>query len=147
MGKKNNAASRITYHPLRITDHGSRPMGKITTHKDLDVWKEAMNLAKQAYFITSNFPKEEIYGLTSQIRRAAVSIPSNIAEGAARNSHKEFIQFLYIALGSVAELETQLLLARELGLVKDITLNITDSIERQRKLLLGLIRALKKRNE
>src|SRR5208337_5175176 len=113
-------------------------MGKITTHKDLDVWKEAMNLAKQAYFITSNFPKEEIYGLTSQIRRAAVSIPSNIAEGAARNSHKEFIQFLYIALGSVAELETQLLLARELGLVKDITLNITDSIERQRKLLLGL---------
>jgi len=119
-------------------------MGKITTHKDLDVWKEAMKLAKQAYFITGNFPKEEIFGLTSHIRKTAVSIPSNIAEGAARNSHKEFIQFLYIALGSVAELETQLLLAQEIGLLKDVT--IDESIERQRKLILGLIRFIKNRD-
>jgi len=70
-------------------------MGRMKTHKDLDVWKEAMTLVKEIYEVTANFPKEETYGLVSQIRRAAVSIPSNIAEGAARNSNKEFIQSLY----------------------------------------------------
>ena len=79
-------------------------------HKDLDVWKKAIEFVAEIYKITRNFPKDEIYGLTSQIRRAAVSIPSNIAEGAARNSTKEFIQFLAIAKGSKAELETQLLI-------------------------------------
>jgi len=90
-------------------------MGEIRTHKDLKVWKEAMALAKGIYELTRNFPKEETYGLVSQIRRAAVSIPSNLAEGAARNSNKEFIQYLYVSLGSLAELETQLLLSRDLG--------------------------------
>jgi four helix bundle protein len=88
------------------------------THKDLDVWKAAMELAKLVYLITSKFPKEELYGLTQQIRRSAVSIPSNIAEGAARNSRKEFIQFLHISLGSLAELETQLLLSEKLGFLQ-----------------------------
>jgi four helix bundle protein len=88
------------------------------THKDLDVWKESMALAKQIYLLTAKFPKEETYGLISQIRRSAVSIPSNIAEGAARNSTKEFIQFLYVSLGSLAELETQLLLSKEIGIVE-----------------------------
>lgn len=74
-------------------------MGEIRTHKDLNVWKDSITLAKELYRLTENFPKEETYGLASQMRRAAVSIPSNIAEGAARNSTKEFIQFLYIALG------------------------------------------------
>jgi four helix bundle protein len=69
-------------------------MSKIKTHKDLDVWKEAMTLAREVYKLTKSFPKEEMYGLVPEIRRAAVSIPSNIAEGAARNSDKEFIQFL-----------------------------------------------------
>ena len=73
-------------------------------HKDLDVWKESMNLAREVYLLTQTFPKEERYGITSQIRRSAVSIPSNIAEGAARSSDKEYIQFLYISLGSLAEL-------------------------------------------
>jgi four helix bundle protein len=67
------------------------------THKDLDVWKNGVELVKKIYVATSDFPKEEMYGLTSQIRRSAVSIPSNIAEGSARNSTREFIQFLYVA--------------------------------------------------
>ena len=84
-------------------------------HKDLDVWKKGMDLVLAVYQATGEFPKEELYGLTSQVRRAAVSIPSNIAEGAARNSDKEFTQFLHITLGSLAELETQWILAERLG--------------------------------
>lgn len=116
-------------------------MNRIKTHKDLDVWKESMALAKQVYGLTKSFPKEEIYGLVSQMRRATVSIPSNIAEGAARNSDKEFIQFLYVSLGSLAELETQLLLSRELGFLKNEEIN--GNVERTRKLLLGLIKYLR----
>jgi four helix bundle protein len=114
------------------------------THKDLDVWKEAMSLAKGIYKLTADFPREETYGLVSQIRRAAVSIPSNIAEGAARNSNKEFIQFLYVSLGSLAELETQLLLSKELGFFKNAEIN--ESFVRIRKMLLGLIKHLKGKN-
>lgn len=115
----------------------------VSTHKDLDVWKKAMDLAAQVYSLTARFPKEELYGLTSQIRRSAVSIPSNIAEGAARHSQKEFIQFLHIASGSVAELETQLLLAIQLGLLSGD--HIISHVEEVRKLLLGLLRSLKKK--
>ena len=85
------------------------------THEGLQVWQEGMALAKDVYAATASFPKEEIYGLTSQMRRAAVSVPSNIAEGAARGSKKEFLQFLIIARGSLMELETQILLSRDLG--------------------------------
>jgi four helix bundle protein len=115
----------------------------VSTHKDLDVWKKAMDLAAQVYSLTARFPKEELYGLTSQIRRSAVSIPSNIAEGAARHSRKEFIQFLHIASGSVAELETQLLLAIRMGFIPGDS--IIPHIEEVRKLLLGLLRSLKKK--
>jgi len=118
-------------------------MSGVKTHKDLDVWKEALILAKETYKLTANFPKEETYGLVSQIRRAAVSIPSNIAEGAARSSNKEFIQFLYVSLGSLAELETQLLLSRKLGFLKNEEIN--GSIERIRRMLLGLIKHLKRK--
>jgi four helix bundle protein len=118
-------------------------MGKVQTHKNLDVWKEAMNLAKQIYLTTGNFPKQETYGLTAQIRRSALSIPSNIAEGAARNSHKEFIQFLYISLGSLSELETQLLLSKEIGMIEYS--QFENEIGKIRKMLLGLIRYLKRR--
>jgi four helix bundle protein len=110
-------------------------------HKELDVWKESMLLAKEAYLLTKSFPKEELYGITSQIRRASVSVPSNIAEGAARNSDKEFIQFLYISLGSLSELETQLLLSRDLELTRN--LDIMPKIESTKKKLLGLIKYLK----
>ena len=113
----------------------------LKTHKDLDVWNKAIDLAEQLYLLTGRFPKEEQFGLTSQLRRAAVSIASNIAEGAARNSDKEFLQFLYIALGSAAEVETQLLLAKRLKFLKENAL--FDDVEAIRKMLLGLIKFLK----
>ena len=83
---------------------------RLKTHKDLDVYQNSMELVTDIYHMTKFFPREEQYGLTSQIRRSAVSVPSNIAEGAARKSKPEFIQFLYIALGSLSELETQLII-------------------------------------
>jgi four helix bundle protein len=111
------------------------------THKDLDVWKNGVELVKKIYAATSDFPKEEIYGLTSQIRRSAVSIPSNIAEGSARNGTREFIQFLYVALGSTAELETQLLISKDLGYLKD--LSIFEDLEKIKVQLVNLIKSLK----
>ena len=84
------------------------------THKDLDVWKLSVEFVTEIYEMTKFFPKDEIYGLTSQIRRPAVSVPSNIAEGAGRKSKIEFRRFLYIALGSAAELETQLIIGANL---------------------------------
>ncbi len=114
---------------------------ELKTHKDLDVWKESMRLAREVYQLTQAFPREEIYGLVSQLRRAAVSVPSNIAEGAARASTKEFTQFLYTASGSLSELETQLLLARELGWVTEE--GIFNLVERVRMMIFGLIRQVK----
>lgn len=114
------------------------------THKDLDVWKFSVDLVTLIYELTSHFPKEEIFGLTNQIRRASVSIPSNIAEGAARNSSKEFIHFLYISLGSQQEIDTQLLIARNLQYISEEQYNtITIKIETVGKLLNGLIKYLK----
>ena len=81
---------------------------KINSHKDLKVYQEALLLVKDIYVITSNFPKEELYGLTSQMKRCVISIPSNIAEGSGRKGNAELIRFLYISLGSLSELETQL---------------------------------------
>ncbi|MGQ0693993.1 MAG: four helix bundle protein [Nitrospiraceae bacterium] len=115
---------------------------RLRTHKDLDVWQRSMELTTEIYAITRRFPKEELYGLTMQARRSAVSIPSNIAEGAARNSTKEFIQFLYVALGSAAELETQLLLAQRMGFFSENKpLALLDQI---RKMLTALLRTLKR---
>ncbi|HBX50590.1 MAG TPA: four helix bundle protein [Bacteroidales bacterium] len=87
------------------------------THKDLDAWKSSVEFVTQMYKITESFPKSEEFGLKDQLRRAAVSIPSNIAEGAARNHTKEFIQFLYISLGSLSEVETQLIIAQNLNYI------------------------------
>ena len=102
-----------------------------------------MEFAERIYQLTRDFPKEEQFGLTSQIKRSAVSIPSNIAEGAARNSGKEFLQFLFIAVGSLSEIETQLLLAKRLKFLSEIS--IFDDIESIRKMLLGLIRFLRRK--
>ena len=87
---------------------------KIKNYKDLDIWKRSIKLVEDIYRVTKSFPREELYGLTSQIRRAAVSIPSNIAEGFTRFHNKEYKQFLYIALGSCSELSTQLIIASRL---------------------------------
>jgi len=113
---------------------------KAKTHKDLIVWQKAMDLVEELYRLTETMPKSETYGLTSQIRRAAVSVPSNIAEGAARNHDKEFVQFLYVALGSAAELETQLLLAERMSYITNAPF---DGLTEVKKLLLGLIRSKK----
>ncbi len=88
---------------------------KVQGYKDLLVWQKGVQLAKEIYRITQTFPHDEKFGLVSQMRRAAVSIPSNIAEGQARHTTKEFVQFVSHAEGSVAETDTQLILARELG--------------------------------
>ena len=102
--------------------------------KELKVWQEAMELTKLVYIATKSFPGEEKFGLTSQINRAAVSIPSNIAEGAGRNYDKEFLQFLSIALGSAFELETQLLLAQSFGFISPENARVlpekTDKVQR-----------------
>ncbi|MFA7658384.1 MAG: four helix bundle protein [Candidatus Gastranaerophilaceae bacterium] len=109
------------------------------THKNLEIWKESIKLVTEIYKITQSFPKEELYGLVSQIRRSAVSIPSNISEGCARQTAKETAQFLYIALGSVAELETQLIISRELNYTKNLD-EIFDKINLVKKLIVGFIK-------
>ena len=108
------------------------------THKDLDVWKKSIDLVTHVYRITKDFPKEELYGLTTQIRRSAISIPSNIAEGAARKNVKEFIQFLYVALGSFSELETQLIISKNLNYIQSDQLS--DEYSSIGKMLIGLIK-------
>ena len=117
----------------------------LKTHKDLDVWKNSVNMVTSIYQMTEKFPKSEIYGLTNQIRRSAVSIPSNIAEGAGRFHKKEFIQFLYIALGSIAELETQIIISNNLKFISDSEQNeFEEKIVIVRKQLSGLIKYLKR---
>lgn len=106
----------------------------VQSYRDLIVWQKSMDLVERVYRMTGVFPKEEMYGLSSQVRRAAVSIPSNIAEGQARKSTAEFMQFLSIAQGSRAEVETQTLIAQRLGYVtesqiKEI-LSLLDEISR-----------------
>lgn len=95
----------------------------VQSYKDLIVWQRAMELVTDVYRVTKAFPKEELYGLTNQVRRAAVSIPSNIAEGQARKGTAEFRNFLSIARGSLAEVETQLLIARNLNYLDQTTLD------------------------
>ena len=87
----------------------------VSSHKDLIVWQKAMDLVEMIYNLTDEFPKHEVFGLSSQIRRAAVSIPSNIAEGRRRGSRREYCQFVFISYGSGAEVETQLEIAKRLG--------------------------------
>jgi four helix bundle protein len=111
------------------------------SYTDLDVWKKARQLVKEIYLVTKKFPKEELYGLTNQMRRAAVSVPSNIAEGHGRNSTKDSLQFFFIARGSLYELETQIFVSFDLELLIQIDLDIlTNQITDCKKLLNGLIR-------
>lgn len=93
---------------------------KIQNFKELRVWVDGMTLVKEIYKVTERFPQKEFYGLTSQLRRCVISVPSNIAEGFRRNHLKEFQQFLHIALGSLAEAETQILIAGDLGYLSDV---------------------------
>ncbi|MHA6249784.1 four helix bundle protein [Pontibacter sp. CAU 1760] len=115
--------------------------------KELRVWKESMELAKLVYKVTALFPQDERYGLKSQINRAVVSIPSNIAEGAGRGSDKEFAQFLKIALGSAFELETQLILAESFGFIKEQHYSdLAQKNEGVQKMLNGFINMLDRKS-
>ena len=118
-------------------------MKAIRTHKDLDVWQVSMELVKDIYALTKNFPSDEKFGLINQLRRGAVSIPSNIAEGASRQSSKETIQFLYVALGSLSEVETQVEIARNLDYINEIG-SVLGKILRVRMMLLALLKSVRK---
>jgi len=116
-------------------------MGTLTDHRELLAWQQAVNLVELVYRDTEHFPHHELYGLVSQMRRSAVSIPANIAEGAGRNSPRELIQFLGIASGSKAELETHLEIARRLGMIGDDSA-VFRQIERVGQLLTALRKSL-----
>lgn len=114
------------------------------SHKNLSVWQKAIELVTQVYAVTKVFPKDELYGLASQMRRSAVSIPSNISEGAARKSTKEYVQFLHIALGSASELDVQLIISRNLAYIDEPKFTkLSEEREEISMMLSGLIRKLK----
>ena len=115
----------------------------VNNFKDLKIWKIAIQLVKKVYKVSSKFPKEELYGLTSQMRRSAISIPSNVAEGFRRQHNNEFKQFLYISLGSCAELETQMIIAEELGYIdKDQTATLFEDLDYICRMISNLIKTL-----
>ncbi len=121
---------------------------EIKSFKDLEIWKRSMKLAKEIYQISETFPKTELYSLTNQLRRATISIPSNIAEGHTRKYTKEFRQFLNVALSSLAEVETSLILAAELKCVhQDKILLIHEEIEELGKMINTLLSRLKSRTQ
>jgi len=112
-------------------------------YKDLKVWQEAIDLVEEVYKLTNSFPNSETFALANQLKRAAVSVPSNISEGASRQSTKEFIHFLYIALGSASEIETQIIIAQRLDYIK-YSNGVIEKITKIRKMLNALISSLKK---
>ena len=113
------------------------------THKDLEVWKIAVELAKDVYGVTRSFPREEQFGLSAQMRRSAVSIASNIAEGAARQTPKEFVRFLHVAAGSASELDTQIEIATGIGMGEAGEIQrVQDTVARVARMLQGLIKSV-----
>ena len=115
---------------------------KVNTHHDLEFWKRSISYVTKIYELTETFPSEERFGLISQIQRSAISIPSNVADGAARRSDKEFLQFLYISLGSVAELETQLIISNNLKFMESSD-QLLSELNEIKKMTLGLIKYVK----
>lgn len=125
--------------PKNAAQEGEQAEPKIKSFKDLIVWQKGFVLVKEIYAATATFPREELYGLVSQLRRSAVSVPSNIAEGFRRRFQKELKQFLNIALGSLAEIETQLAIASALGYLKaETTDRLNDLTDQVIRLAIGL---------
>ena len=119
----------------------------LKSYKDLKVWQKSYNLCLDIYRTTKEFPKEELYGLSSQIRRSAVSIPSNVAEGYGRKTTADYMRSLYIAYGSNCELETQILLAGDLKYVEKGKLNkLKNDIAEVERMLMALIKSLSAKN-
>lgn len=118
----------------------------VQSYRDLEIWQKSMELVTRIYTLSQKFPREEIYGLTSQIRRSAVSIPSNIAEGRGKRSTKDFLRFLNIAYGSLAELETQLLISQNLGFVEGQEVErLLDDASRIGRMMNGMMAGLEKK--
>lgn len=118
-------------------------MEKIKSFKQLKIWQKGIEIVLAIYKITRRFPREEMYGLTSQMRMASLSVPSNIAEGFKQFHRKEYRQFLHIALGSLAELETQLIIAKELGFIrKEIMDEISEQLDHESKMIASLLKKL-----
>ena len=113
-------------------------------HKKLEIWKKSINFVTKIYKVTESFPENEKFILVPQVRRSAISIPSNIAEGAARTSKKEFINFLSIAQGSLSELETQLIISNNLGYLEEKDMHMLEELDEISRMIIGLIRFLKK---
>jgi len=113
----------------------------VYSYTDFDLYKLSIKLVLEVYKATEDFPRQEQFGLSSQMRRSAVSIPSNIAEGSGRHTTKEFIQYLYMSNGSLSELETHVEISRQLGFIRD-TANLVDHIKRIRPMILQLIKTL-----
>jgi four helix bundle protein len=131
-----NIVSAVNSQPPKSVD--------MKSHKDLDVWRLAVDLATDVHKVTTTFPKEEQYGIVAQMRRSAVSIASNIAEGAARQGSKEFLQFIHIALGSVSELDTQLEIAMRVNLTGMESLQTLQATAiRINQMLRGLARSVR----
>jgi four helix bundle protein len=119
----------------------------LKSYKDLKVWQKAYQICIMIYKITKHFPNEERYGLTSQIRRAAVSVPSNIAEGYGRKTTLEYVQALYIAYGSHCELETQIMLSNDLGYIEsDVSQDLQQEIGEVERMLKALIKSLRNKH-
>jgi four helix bundle protein len=122
-------------------------MREVKNHKDLRIWRLSRQLVSDIYGHTARFPKDELYALTNQMRRAAISVGSNIAEGAARSTTKEYIWFLYVSTGSLSELETQVVLSKDLGYLNGSEAQqIMDSLVSLRKQILSTIKSLKASN-
>ena len=112
--------------------------------EEMDIWKRSIDLVVKTYFLTNTYPNSEKFGLVSQMRRAAVSIPSNLAEGAARNTNKDYVRFLYISLGSISELYTQFVISQRLSFINQHDFEvIAEVIANVKKMFIGLIKYLK----
>lgn len=146
--ESNNTTQQATHNGQQSSVGGPRspnpgPRKRLESFKDLKTWQKGFDLVKEIYRVTKTFPREEVYGLTSQMRRAAVSVPSNIAEGFQRWHEKEFKQHLNIALASLAELETQTLIAGELNyLDKSSCQSIRETINHTTKMAVNLAKKL-----
>lgn len=114
------------------------------SYREQFIWKRGIQLSVNCYKLTEHFPKSELYGLTSQIRRSAVSVPSNIAEGYGRKTKGEYVQFLHIALGSLRELDTQLIIAKEVGLTDaKLFITVMNEVEEMQKIMVSTLNKLK----
>lgn len=132
-------------HESRTAKHEPKRVGMINSYKELDVWKKGIEIVDCVYELTRKFPSSERFIIAAQMQRSAISIPSNIAEGFARQHTKEYQQFCHIALGSCAELETQLVIARRRNYISEKEFShLEEQMDHESRMLMNLIKALKK---